>query len=81
MTMRDPQAPSLLIDAVRHSLKAEFITGHEDIRRRIAIVADHLPVLINILDDLQPRVLPDPFGWVSEAFDGQEECAAGCHHA
>ena len=81
MMMRDPQGPSLLIDAVHHSLKAEFITGHEDTRRRIAIVADHLPVLINILDDLQPmlkgqpvraptRVLPGPFGGVSEAFGG-----------
>ena len=81
MTMWDPQEPSLLIDAVRHSLKAECITGHEDTQRRIAIVADHLPVLINILDDLQrllkgqpvrapTHVLPSPFGGVSEAFGG-----------
>jgi hypothetical protein len=81
MTMRDPQGPSLLIDAVRHRLKAEFITGHEDTHRRIAIVADHLPVLIHILDDLQhvlkgqpvrapTHVLPSPFGGVSEAFRG-----------
>jgi hypothetical protein len=66
---------------VRYSLKAECITGHEATRRRIAIVADHLPVLINILDDLQRmlkgnpvrapmRVLPGPFGWVSEALGG-----------
>jgi hypothetical protein len=79
MTMRDPQGPSLLIDAVRHRLKAECITGNEGTRRRVAIVADHLPVLINILDDLQrmlngnpvrapTRVFPGPFGWVSEAF-------------
>lgn len=81
MTMRDPQGPSLLIDAVRHRLKAECITGHKDTRRRIAIVADPLPLLITILDDLQPRVLPGPFGGVSEAFDGQGECAAGRHHA
>jgi hypothetical protein len=44
-------------------------------------VADHLPVLINILDDLQrllkgqpvrapTRVLPSPFDGVSEAFGG-----------
>jgi hypothetical protein len=44
-------------------------------------VADHLPVLINILDDLQrllkgqpvrtpTRVLAGPFGGVSEAFGG-----------
>jgi hypothetical protein len=38
MTMRDPQGPSLLIDAVRHTLKAESITGNEDTRWRIAIV-------------------------------------------
>jgi hypothetical protein len=81
MTMRDPQGLSLLINAVRHRLKAECIPGHEDTRRRIAIVADHLPVMINILDNLsrllngQPvsaptRVFPGPCGRVSEAFGG-----------
>jgi hypothetical protein len=62
MTMRHPQGPSLLIDAVHHRLKAECITGNKDTGRRIATVADPLPVLITILDDLQPRVLPGPCG-------------------
>ena len=47
------QGPYILIDEVRHTIKAESMTGGEYTRRRIAVFADHLPDFIKSLQEVQ----------------------------